>query len=1745
MNPPPPPSPLRNHQKRPSSAMRTPRSTSRLSMVSKPEASATASRTSDDDSRTAVKVAIRVRPPLQTSDPGYDLIPQRFRGSTCEVTSSSNVVIQSPQGKKLFVFDRVFDEEVGQQGVWEYISDSVESFVQGYNVSILAYGQSGAGKSYTMGTSGAKEQDNPHQRGIVPRAAAALFDKLSGGPKTGLRSPQRYSSAGLPTLSSMPKLGSDKNWQLKATYVEIYNEQLRDLLVPDSVPPHERPQVSIREDTKGRIILTGLNQVDINSIEDLLDALNFGSSIRQTDATAINAQSSRSHAVFSLNLVQKKSAQTGSTTRLDKRRSVPVDPLSGLDNAITTDSKLHFVDLAGSERLKNTGAQGDRAKEGISINAGLASLGKVISQLSSRSQGAHISYRDSRLTRLLQDSLGGNAITYMVACINPAEFHLSETLNTVTYAQRARAIQSKPQIQQTLSDADKTAMIDRLKAEIASLREIVGRDSPTKTTITMRSDTKANELQDQLISMQENYNALSQRHEKMIAELGLSTNDLNPDDMGQVFSENAVDRLQRSSSLSQAVENVVLEYEKTIQSLESSLSNTRSSLSTTESALNEKESKIAYLEAAAAQSQKRIKKMMDRETHTEQYLQELEGQLEGVASSEESTAALIQGLRKELARAKENQSSTENYIAGLEERLAEAEQDSDIMKRDLERLEQLVDRQRSIGSIDRQTPTIDTFVKQSIEQTPAPEQANGVNHDDEDTHSARASSSPPSPLGLDMNHLDRNQPIDTEHSPISPLEEDLKPAFPEIAAVPPQPRDSVSEDKQAAQSSFMADKVETLTQELFDLRGEHELTVNEFDDLRQKYAIALQTLAKLQDTQDKADTEDQPSTPPHRSDSFLGEALPGMPPQHLRGESLQSLPSEYSSQPDCDSGAFSSERTETPPAEPSLKVSEHSDVPGDAQTPTAESSDPIVEEPAELDVEQLHASNAKLIEEHREALMEVEQLKAELQRSQNSQQASPIKSPFVRRKPSQDLILTMGTVDRANRAFASLRNIALDHFESNLDVRQNFELQLNTIMTELHSRTERAQEVEAEMMTLRRQLEEKGTIIAGLTRERSTLKASSNVDFSAVSHMRDQLTESEQQIKAMQDAHAAQEQQLQSEIATLKSQLEEHLATKAGDDEKTEAADKTDEEIKSLQAEIASWEEKHNTALESMKGSEATLLATIASLEASLKSSSESAEAEKVRALEEANATLDSKQSEHDSAIEKLQQEMQEHLASGQQTSEKLAELEQAHNDAIKNLEESSSSRQVIEEELTKHRDLVADLQQQVEQHQASMQEHESTLQSLKDSHAAEIEQLKAAEEEAKAKQAELEEEHSKTLSNMEAEVEKHQSTSTGLLAGLASMLGRPTDHTNVHTHVKDLVDTKRDLETRDIQSINEKKELEDELKSIQANNTELQNKVGELKALHDEALKELEKVSAKEQKSSRLVAELEDQLNSNYDANEEQTKRLSSMQSSAQIQLQEALHARSELEKEIEDSRTRMAFLESQIHDMRRRSGASGRGESGVFNRDSLSPEAAAIALARSSSPNMRRPSPPIDATALPSPPPAIPLPPLPNSSSNLSALPTGALPPLPNGHIDRGGSPNPSASRPDTPHNALQSGPDPTHLLQKIEDSEARIRTVEKHLYAEKQLTATLEEALVDLETAQNKTRQEVDAWRKKATGLEDELIGLRKERSSSRQSLQQFEEERELRIRAEQARRGLEERMRGLEMGKKKKKGGLNCF
>lgn len=1255
---------------------------------------------------------------------------------------------------------------------------------------------------------------------------------------------------------------------MKATYVEIYNEQLRDLLIPESTPLHERPQVSIREDTKGRILPTGLTQVPINSVDDLLQALRFGSAIRQTDSTAINAQSSRSHAVFSLNLVQKKKA-TSQPPR-DKRLSVPIETLTTSEATVTIDSKLHFVDLAGSERLKNTGAQGDRAKEGISINAGLASLGKVISQLSSR-PGSHVSYRDSRLTRLLQDSLGGNAITYMVACVTPAEFHLSETLNTVTYAQRARAIQSKPEIQQTSDDADKV-QVERLRAEVAFLREQIKHERNDQQHLSPTSDRpgsrrKEVELQNKLMDIQESYNALSQRHAKLIAEIARARD--NEDD---ALGENAYERMKQSNSMSEAVEQTVMEYEKTIQSLESSLANTKSTLSNNESTLMERESKIAYMENLAQQLQGRLQKLTDREANNDGYLRELETQIEGATSSEEKSSSLITSLRKELSRVKDSENTAEEYITTLEERLAEAEQDQEIMQREMDRLEHVIERQRSIGRLDNLLAELDT-----IRQADPTSNLKGTSSDIHEKKTVDVLH------GSDSTVLEKQSTTDEYDLAKNPestagsvataenvLEDNAAGLAPHQDTSKTAPVEA--HEQNAAQSTFMADKLETITQELFELRGEHESTVTDYDELQRKYDIALQTLAKLQDS-----TGDDSPTSRESGDAenfFTDAGVGGMEDGRLNPFS-RSLESELSLRRES-LISLTDENMDTEGTKTMVAGDGAADLTGTAQ-PEDRNSDPARNSNHLQELETLRRSHAEreaslvelsamfaaLQQQHQNTLRQVEDLKTEAPRSPsklrpNSPSSPAFMKPSIRRKPSQDMIGTMTNTDKTTRSFATLKNIALDNFESNPDARQNFQLHLDSIMTEMHNRSERVQALDEEVAAARRDMESKMAIINGLTRERSSLSSSTNLDFTVVSRMQDQLMESEHQVRALQEAHV----------------------TKA--------------------EELSASESRHDRAVESAKASETTFLATIAALEAS---------------KAESAASLAKQQASHEERVVSLNKQIEVHRDANQEYIGKINQLEQSHAKFLQQADVDGKSRELTERELRSHRNLVNELKNQIENHNSTIANHKSMLDSLETVHAEEMENIRAymadADMQYAEKTAALEQRHKNELANVRSELKRAKEDIEELLKDTSDLVGQETHLGNFHSHLSNVISRSRGLEDDHVETANDHQATKDELLAAQAKVTNLESRIGELMVLHEEMQRKLAAVSEKERKSSHLVAELEEQLNSTYDTHQDTTTRLSAMQNERQMQLDEAWHAKSELEKEMEDARSKISTLE------------------------------------------------------------------------------------------------------------------------------------------------------------------------------------------------------------------------------------------
>uniref|UniRef100_A0AAR2ITV0 Kinesin motor domain-containing protein n=1 Tax=Pygocentrus nattereri TaxID=42514 RepID=A0AAR2ITV0_PYGNA len=347
---------------------------------------------------------------------------------------------------KAFTYDFVFDIDVQQQQIYSAcVHKLIEGCFEGYNATVFAYGQTGSGKTYTMGT-GFDVTVGEEEQGIIPRAVHQLFQGI-----------QRRRLEAQECGAHLPE------FKVSAQFLELYNEEILDLFdsARDPEARGRKSNIKIHEDGSGGIYTSGVTSRLVSSEEELLQCLKLGALSRTTASTQMNAQSSRSHAIFTIHLCQMR-----------------VCPQPSLENGVadgsisqpeyeTLTAKFHFVDLAGSERLKRTGATGERAREGISINCGLLALGNVISALGDQSKKAgHVPYRDSKLTRLLQDSLGGNSRTVMIACISPSDRDFMETLNTLKYANRARNIKNKVVVNQ-----DKTSQqISALRAEIARLQ---------------------------------------------------------------------------------------------------------------------------------------------------------------------------------------------------------------------------------------------------------------------------------------------------------------------------------------------------------------------------------------------------------------------------------------------------------------------------------------------------------------------------------------------------------------------------------------------------------------------------------------------------------------------------------------------------------------------------------------------------------------------------------------------------------------------------------------------------------------------------------------------------------------------------------------------------------------------------------------------------------------------------------------------------------------------------------------------------------------------------------------------------------------------------------------------------------------------------------------------------------------------------------------------------------------------------
>ncbi|KAF8646114.1 hypothetical protein HU200_065960 [Digitaria exilis] len=367
-----------------------------------------------------------------------------------EVTVAQNIA--NKQIDRTFVFDKVFGPKSQQQEVFNHaVVPLVNEVLDGYNCTIFAYGQTGTGKTYTMEGGGGKTQngDLPSDAGVIPRAVKRIFDILEA---------------------------QSAEYSMKVSFLELYNEELTDLLAPEeskfSDDKSKKP-MALMEDGKGGVFVRGLEEEIVSSAAEIYRILERGSAKRKTAETLLNKQSSRSHSIFSITIHIKECTPEG-------------------DEMIKC-GKLNLVDLAGSENISRSGARDGRAREAGEINKSLLTLGRVINTLVEHS--GHIPYRDSKLTRLLRDSLGGKTKTCIIATIAPSVHCLEETLSTLDYAHRAKHIKNKPEVNQKMMKSalikDLYLEMERMKQELFATREKNGVYIPREQYLADEAEKKA------------------------------------------------------------------------------------------------------------------------------------------------------------------------------------------------------------------------------------------------------------------------------------------------------------------------------------------------------------------------------------------------------------------------------------------------------------------------------------------------------------------------------------------------------------------------------------------------------------------------------------------------------------------------------------------------------------------------------------------------------------------------------------------------------------------------------------------------------------------------------------------------------------------------------------------------------------------------------------------------------------------------------------------------------------------------------------------------------------------------------------------------------------------------------------------------------------------------------------------------------------------------------------------------------
>ena len=404
-----------------------------------------------------ISVSVRIRPLNQREHDAENKEAWRVVNDTNVVPSEHN----PRPGTQPFAFDHVFDGPCETTAVYERCAQSIiASALEGQNGTIFVYGQTSSGKTHTM-------QGTEQSPGIVPLGITYIFDEI--------------------------KRRSQVDFLVRASYVEIYNENIKDLLNP------KKTDMKLHTNTKGGCFVGGVTEPMIANAQQAKDLISTGTKNRSVGQTQMNAESSRSHSLLRLVIESRDKSDASGAVRI---------------------AELNLVDLAGSERQSHTQATGTRLKEGANINKSLLTLSNVIAKLSEGEKAqAHIPYRDSKLTRMLERALGGNSRTSIICTVTNAVMHAEETLSTLKFATRAKTIKNTAEVNEVLDDQ---AMLRKYKKEIDNLKKKL-----RYTSAGGEKDLEICNMINQMQALQDENAALENEKQELIGAVAHKENQMN------------------------------------------------------------------------------------------------------------------------------------------------------------------------------------------------------------------------------------------------------------------------------------------------------------------------------------------------------------------------------------------------------------------------------------------------------------------------------------------------------------------------------------------------------------------------------------------------------------------------------------------------------------------------------------------------------------------------------------------------------------------------------------------------------------------------------------------------------------------------------------------------------------------------------------------------------------------------------------------------------------------------------------------------------------------------------------------------------------------------------------------------------------------------------------------------------------------------------------------------------------------